>query len=450
MGMIVYLDFLSSLKSIFRQIFESVFVPVLSSAMKAIIALIGSLIQRMLGKLLFAGFTTILTLVDYLQKMYDILSGIQNVTVESQKESTILEAMFHINGINRSFMLLTMVAVGIAFLFTTFSVLRSMGDTAMENRHPVSEALRWGLQSALTLFLIPFLCLTLLNVSERIFSSLNEVTYNAAYSGADQDTVGNAKYGGHLIIIKGTTASDVLFVSMTQNAIIVPKDIPQGKEENYRQMIRDLYLSRYGDMANQYTYANTKQVEKDIDIYEINYLLSIASALCMFLLLLGSVLSLVRRIFEILVLYIVSPFFAATIALDGGMTFKRWKDMFVAKFMSAAGTLLTMRLFLLILPFIASDRIKYSDDPMMNTIITIIFVLGGVWSVYKGSSLILQLLDQEAAQAEQRERDMMRGFAMAAVSGGLSSAMGVGGAVRNKFSKNNQNRGTGSGGSMGS
>ena len=115
----------------------------------------------------------------------------------------------------------------------------------------------------------------------------------------------------------------------------------------------------------------------------------------------------------------------------------------MAKFMAAAGTLLTMKLFLLILPFIASDRIKYSDDSTVNTMITTLFVLGGIWSIYKGSTLILQLLDQEAAAAEEREREMIRGYLVGAATSGISAAGSMGSGLKsmmgNKFNKQNKN-----------
>lgn len=66
--------------------------------------------------------------------------------------------------------------------------------------------------------------------------------------------------------------------------------------------------------------------------------------------------------------------------------------------------MISMKLFLIVLPLLASNRITYSADKMMNQIITILFVLGGAWAVYNASITLGRVLDPDSAQEEESQR----------------------------------------------
>lgn len=412
----VYLSFLTRLQSLFKGIMDKLFVPVLSAVLQDIFKILLSLLQQFLNKFLFQGFCYLLKLIDYICQMFDVLCGLTPVSYGSEKNLTILEALFKIEGISRSFARLTLAAIILTFLFSMFSVIRAMGDTAMENRHPISEAVRWAAKSALTFALIPLLCIGLLQTSRAVFLSMSQIDYTDNWSG-------NQK-----VVIQGSTAGDVLFVSMIQEALNYPNTsdyqiqeddsdaVKAQKEERRREYKSErlaCYLTRLGEMPRTvYTYTNTEQVETDVDTSKINMAIPLASAGCLLILMLGACLTLVRRTFELLVLYLVSPFFASTIALDGGETFKKWREAFVGKFFAGLGTLVSMKLFLAVLPIIASNRITYSRDSTINTVLVTLFVLGSAWAIFHGNTMIQQILDPSGAAAEQGERDRILGYAL--------------------------------------
>lgn len=406
----VYLDFVSSLQNIFKTIMDKVLVPVLTQALKHIFDLVLLLVQDIVNQLLMGLFTTLLSLIDYVAEMFNVLCGLRRVTYGNAKDVTLLEALFQVDTLSSAFLKLTVVAVILTFLFTMFSVIRSMGDSALDQRHPISEALRWAAKSALTFLLIPMLCLTMLQMSKAVFSVANQLEYT------------NTRTGDHKVIIQGSTPGDVLFVSMVQDALKYPKEIQNSEAamEEYKTNRLDYYLTRLGDVpSKQFTYSNADQVAEDVDATKVNMVVALASSACVLLLMLGASLTLVRRTFEVLVLYLVSPFFAATIALDGGNLYRKWREAFIGRFFAGAGTLITIKLFLILLPCIASNRFQYSSDTRINAILTTLFILGGAWATFKGNALIQQILDPEGAQSEQRERDRMLGFAMGAAHFGM-------------------------------
>ncbi len=390
----VQLGFLESLQSILAALFNKIFVKFLGSILMGIFKFLWEMLKSFLASFLLTTFTNLLSFVDYVSSLYDILAGVETVSYKGQKGLTLLQALFSIDKVMTVFVMMTASAMVLAFIFSMFTVIRSMGDSALENKRPISEAMKWSLKSALSFVMIPLLCLFMLHFTQVIFGVINQIEYT------------DTQKGTHSVSIVGSTPGDVLFVAMVQNAIIVPDEFDKAKTRDaYVRQRLDYYLTELGDVAaEQFSYRNTQQVLKDVDALKVNYFLAFTSAICLLMLLLMSAITLVRRMIELLVLYIVAPFFAASIALDGGGVFKKWKDMFIGKFFAGAGTMISMKLFIIVLPLLASDRISYSSDKMMNQIITVLFVLGGAWAVYNASITLGRILDPDSAQEEESQR----------------------------------------------
>lgn len=408
----VQLGFLETLQKIFATLFEEVFSPLLQKALEAIFKVLLGMLHSFLSSFLLASFTKFLSIVDYVAKIYDILTGVETVSYRKETGLSLAEALLKINTIGRAFIILTAVSIVLAFLFSIVSVARSMADSPFENKHPISEVLKWSLKSALTFAMIPLLCLFLVHFSKTVVKVTGQIEYT------------DTRAGNHNIIIADSTAGDVLFVTMVQDAIKVPDKYKTAEDRSaYVQQRLDYYMTRYGDLASEkFTYSNMDQVLEDVDPMKVNYILAFPSVFCLLALMMMSSVMLVRRMFEMLVLYVVSPFFAASIALDGGAIFKKWKDLFVGKFFAGVGTVITMKIFLIILPFMASNRIHFTDDAFMNKTISVLFVLGGAWAVFNASITIGQVLDPDSASEEQSQRSAIISY----MTGKLSN-MGSGG-----------------------
>ena len=107
-----------------------------------------------------------------------------------------------------------------------------------------------------------------------------------------------------------------------------------------------------------------------------------------------------------------------------------------------------MKFYLMIVPFLANSRLElYPKDQaggaFINMILQIFLIIGGAWAVFKSQSLMLEILNPEAAQAERQSSALLTGAVMGAVSvaagiatGGTSAAVtgamgALGGAVGN-------------------
>lgn len=188
-------------------------------------------------------------------------------------------------------------------------------------------------------------------------------------------------------------------------------------------------------------YHKLSVVKKDFYASNFNYVEGFVSAVLLLLILLGAVMVFIRRIFELLLLYLVSPFFVSTIPLDDGVMFKKWRELFIAKFFSGFGIIFSMRFYLLIIPAIANSNLclyaaKLPNAAVINSVLKMFLIIGGAWAVYKSQHLIMQILNPEAASADEQASALMKGIivgsastaasmAMSAASGGATTAMGA-------------------------
>ena len=102
-----------------------------------------------------------------------------------------------------------------------------------------------------------------------------------------------------------------------------------------------------------------------------------------------------------ILLFITSPYFAATISLDGGARFADWRKLFIAKLVSGFGLVIMMKLFVgIVLPVITNGSIVFSTNTFINAGFMILILTAGCYAVFKSHNLIMRLIDPQAALAE--------------------------------------------------
>ena len=92
---------------------------------------------------------------------------------------------------------------------------------------------------------------------------------------------------------------------------------------------------------------------------------------------------------------------------------------FIGKFFMGFGTIFEINLFLLLIPFFTSNAILFSEDAVINNCVKLFFIIGGAFAVFKGNTLILQVLAPEAANSAGESMGMMT--ALAARGGGWAA-----------------------------
>ena len=422
------ISFVEALQSIFRTIMTEVFAPILTDILHVFIEYVMSVIWSMWSEWLLALLTVLCALVDFMEGIFNVFAGISPVEVEG-RTAYLLDAFFQMKEVVTAFTYITVMAVGISFLFTIYKTAKSISDMALEDKNPVSKVLTDGMKAAVTFMLIPFLCIVLLQISSLVTSQVVNAFDTAQ---------GGSSTMGTIVFLSAGLDADKATTSPRNPVSGEMEDYLAGRTPSFTDDVRNPYLK--GDKD----YRSLVTVKKDFYPSNFNFIEGFVSAVLLLFILAGAAVIFIRRLFELLLLYLVSPLFVSTIPLDDGATFARWRELFVAKFFSGFGVIFSMRYYLLLVPSIAGNRLclysmKLPNAVMINSVLKMFMIIGGAWAVYKSQSLIMQILNQEAAAMEQQSGALMSGIIMgtvstaanigaAAATGGSSAALsGLGG-----------------------
>lgn len=145
------------------------------------------------------------------------------------------------------------------------------------------------------------------------------------------------------------------------------------------------------------------------NLWQYNFLVAFAFIVICLKLLVKIIMGLMRRIIELVALFIISPPIVAIMPLDGGKAFGEWRKNFIQKALAAYGSIIGMNLFFLILPYI--NEIKFfsaeamgltfwnasSAIGMINLIISTVFMIAGLVTVEGFIELLSGIIGSESA-----------------------------------------------------
>ena len=404
-----YLGFLDILQKLMKALFENIFRPIMEDILVVLFKLLGSLINELLSSLIMQVMVMILQIVDFFSNIFDIFSGAQNITYDG-KESKMIDVFIGYGPVRTAFLALSLFAAGLAFLFTIYAVAKSISDMSLDGKNPVGKILGRGLKAALGFLLVPLMCYLLIQLSSSIVVTVSDAI--ATKSGSSQPSVGT-----------------IIFLSGSLEAA---NDGRYNQEPSFDDALRGYYFCRKD------AYTDYNRIKSDFDFKKFNKFVPIISAILVIIIMALCIFQFVQRIFEVLILYLVAPFYIAAMPLDDGALFGKWRDMFVAKLMSGFGSVFTMKLFLVVVPMICGPYIKLNADATVNGILTVFFVIGGAWATYRSQTLLLQILNPEAAMASQGS--------ILAMMGGLRMVSAIAGQTANPLSGKGKSKSSGSGG----
>ncbi len=417
-------SFIGTLQGILYTIFDMVLGPVLKEILQIYVRYIIRVVWTILSNRLMNLLVVVCSLVDFVESIFNVFAGITPVKVNN-RPAYLLDAFFQMEPVARAFTIVTVMAVAICMIFTIIKTAKSISDMALENKNPISHVLANGMKAGIMFMLIPFLCIFLLQLSTIVTKQVS-VAFESGQGG--RTTIGT------IIFLTAGLDADKETAKPSSPFLEEWDDMARQREPSFMDSVRKPYF--YGEKD----YKNLSQVSMDFYAGNFNYIAGFASAFLMLLVLSGAALLFIRRLFELMLLYIVSPLFVSTIPLDDGVMFSKWRELFVAKFFSGFGIIFTMKYYLMLIPFISGSELVLYDSTLpggilINNILKMLMIIGGAWAVYKSQHMIMQIMNPEAAMAEQQASAMLTGMiigaastaasaASAAATGGASAAFG--------------------------
>lgn len=387
------------MKSVFTALFNTFIDPLVKILESIFLEVIYPVIKALFVDGLFNLLKLLLGIVDVLQNIFDMFSGVKTVKSNGQ-DMYILDVFLTDDGIKTAFIGITLVAAGICMIFTIYSVGKSIGDNILENKHPVGEVLKQALKSMVSFLIIPFM----MYLGSQLATTILVATDNAINVGMGTDS--------------SPTFASTIFLTGTFN---------YATEDN----------ASYTDANHKYFLDNPKaiysrgDVEKRFDLLEYNFVLPYIIAIITAVIMACSIFVFIRRIFDILVLYITSPFFVATRPLDNGQMFRKWQEVLIGKMISSFGIVFSMKLVMLLVPTIMSSNIRFTGSSFGDMLIKSILLIGGVYAAFKSQAMIIEIISPEAARAARESSMMLMATGRKAVQAGamIGATVATGGAA---------------------
>ncbi len=388
------------LTTVFTWIFQEILAPILMPVLQEALNFFIELWLKIYATHLYILFSSMLKLVDYLQTAFDVFIGLEDVTYTEANGAVIsgslVEVLMQQKTVSTVFWVITLGALGLALMLTIYATAKSAFDLDFENKRPVSKVLTAMMKTFIQFFTVPFLVYFLLRLSAVI---LRGVTSVLSFSG-------NTTLGRIVFTIASLDAAknDAYNISTATGNIV----LGTTPADNFRY---PFYITGGNGSATR-DYGDIKTVTQYFDLASFDYVIGFIAAVFLLFTIGVCLIVFVQRIFELVLLYLVSPYFVCMIPLDDGEKFARWREMFVAKCFTGFGSAIGMRMFLMICPMIMGNQIRFgtASSPEMDYMMKLFFLAGGAWAVYKSGSLITSLLSYQAGMSEANT---------AAVAGGM-------------------------------
>lgn len=441
----VTLSFLSVLEDLLATIFNEILMPVLMIAFDFLWDILYGMFIKWISIVLFMLYTTLLKVLYILEKIFDVFSCttgiyVQNAAgkmvatsgyVDVSKNNSLIDVLMQSDAVVNAVLGMTAGAFALCFLCTIFAVIRSMGEGIGELKRPVSHVLRQTAKACLTFALIPLACIFVVKLAGVVITTVTLYMPNnidgtrnrdaaSLVSEALSNTTGAPK--------RGTKQSQI------EKAIAAARSATPSADTKCCDLV--FYLSikdALRNPANESYYLsgqhfqNSTVAMEDIDVTRINWLYAFFELGLVLVIMIKLIIECMVRVFMILILFVVSPYFVALMPLDDGAKFKRWKEMFVGFTIAVFGPILTMRLYLVLLPYIVTgDNLDMGFNTVTSYVFRLFFMAAGAFSVYKSQQLMLDLINPEVSRflssaSAPIDKAVQGGYS--AVTGGVSKGV---------------------------
>lgn len=251
--------------------------------------------------------------------------------------------------------------------------------------------------------------------------SNNEITnWNGTFSGADAETVATYIDNAFANNVQFQNASTLDYSStyqLTNNVTVV--DIIAAADTSAAAAIPFRTLDRYRVGVVWYYY----------DLWQFDFLVAWAIVISMLTVFINIIFGLMKRFFEVIGLFLVSPPVVALMPLDDGAAFGKWKGRFISKMLGAYGAVVGMNIMFIILPYIY--RIKFFNIGIVDAIIQSLFIIVGLVSVKSFIALMSEIAGGDDVQkagveiAKEVGATVQKAGAAAVKVAGMATGLGM-------------------------
>ena len=303
-------------------------------------------------------FLWLLQLIDGLMEIISAISGVTNVNYHGQSVN-IIEFLAGDSTVMTIFWCIFILAVGLTCIFTIVGLVKNM---IANNRNVSSIVGKFFLEllGTMAMLAVVFLGILIANALLQLLAKIFQIGNTTKISNA----IFNACVGDW---INGYNINKIDVTSLSVG------DIFGG----YNAALFGIWPTSWkcNGMVNPNMFM---------------YLPALIAGIALCIALIIAVLNLAKRVFEIIYLFFCMPVSMSTLPLDDGARFKNWREQFVTKIILAYGAVLSVNVFVLLLPLIQQMSISGASG-FANSIFLIFMIVGGAMVIPAGQTLFARL-----------------------------------------------------------
>ncbi len=178
--------------------------------------------------------------------------------------------------------------------------------------------------------------------------------------------------------------------------------------------VRDLFGTHKDGMI----FPSSWRLDGMINPDNFNFLVAYLCAVIVLVAIVGATLGLVKKLFDLVLLFIVLPGISATIPLDDGAKFKLWRETAISKVFLAFGSVFAVNVFFIVAPMLWSVTIP-GVGGFTNAVLRLVLICGGALTISGGQLLFSRLLGTSAEEGREMGQSArtLFGGAMTALGG---------------------------------
>ena len=130
------------------------------------------------------------------------------------------------------------------------------------------------------------------------------------------------------------------------------------------------------------------------DLTKFDFILSVGSAVCMAWILLTTCLVLIKRVFELTILFLLAPVMTAIAPLDGGQAEKKWRQEFMKRLLAVIGPIFAFNMYFLLVPLFSTISLFGSQGFIVPSIASGGTMLNSLLLIFAAFYLIFDIFFQ--------------------------------------------------------
>jgi hypothetical protein len=176
-------------------------------------------------------------------------------------------------------------------------------------------------------------------------------------------------------------------------------------------------------------YADITDVQSSLLITKIDYLSGMICIVFILKFMAGAALVFVQRILYVVLGLIIAPIFVAITPLDGGARFDRWKSFYIGACFNSIGVILSVNIYLMLVPIFVADGFIMSGSSAVSYIIRLYSIAILSLGFEKSGAIVNRIISDAGIMGTSEAFESIMGFihTVSDVAKGAKKAGGSGG-----------------------